>query len=477
MRVTLISDIYGERNNGTSITARRMVKSLAERGHEVTVISPYKPCDGNLRHPVRYVTLKKRHMPFIGKYIEQKNGVSFAEIDEEKLTENIRRSDVVHFLLPFRVCKAGIKIALEYGIPFTTAFHCQPENITSHMAMMNIESVNRLIYKYFYYNYYRRAMFIHCPSRFIADQLSMNGYKGRKYVISNGVVPVFCKTVQTDRNRQTVQSVPSVPSVPYTRDARSDCSEFRDKFYILFTGRYAAEKRHDLLIEAVRRSENADRIQLIFAGNGPRKEKIARMGERLPNKPVLGFYSEDELCGVINSCDLYVHPSDVEIEAISCVEAFTCGLVPVISDSPRSATGQFALTRENLFRHGDAASLAARIDYWISHEEERRELSARYLEYGKNFSIDKCMDNIEIMLADAVRYYTVEQYAENPVWEDEVAMPGGTVFYNRDDDVIFDSITFVPGNEAEEYAVTDAYAVDEETDGAAMDGSSGRHKA
>ena len=70
--------------------------------------------------------------------------------------------------------------------------------------------------------------------------------------------------------------------------------------------------------------------------------------------------------------DLYVHTSDAEIEAMSCMEAFACGLVPVIADSPRSATPQFALDERSLFPAGDTDALAERIDWWIEHPAERQ---------------------------------------------------------------------------------------------------------
>ena len=172
----------------------------------------------------------------------------------------------------------------------------------------------------------------------------------------------------------------------------------------MFTGRYVLEKRHDLLLHAAACSRYADRIQLIFAGNGPHREALERQAHRLrlPNPPIFRLFTEQELCDTITYCDLYVHPSDVEIEAVSCIEAITCGLVPVISDSRNSATKQFALTPENLFRHGDPASLAARIDYWIEHPEEKAALSERYVQYARQFSIQSCMDRMEQMLFDAV---------------------------------------------------------------------------
>lgn len=375
MKIALVTDVYGETNNGTCITARRLVEGMKARGHEVTVISPYA-CD-----EPGYVTLKKRQFPVFQHYIES-NGVSFAQPDEELLRRGMEGCDVVHFLMPFKVCQVGRRIAEEMGIAYTTAFHCQPENITGHIFMLHAGFANRMIYRRFWRTFYRQTHFVHCPSQFIADQLTENGYDLDKRVISNGVVPTF--------HHKEVERP----------------AELRDRICILFVGRYSPEKRHDLLIDAVKESRYADRIQLIFAGNGPKKAKIQKQGSTLPHPPIMNLYAAEDLCNLINTCDLYVHPSDAEIEAISCIEAFTCGLVPVISDSDKSATNQFALTERNLFHQGDPHSLAKQIDYWIEHPEEKAAMSARYQEYAHQFAIESCMDQMENMFEDAYRYYS-----------------------------------------------------------------------
>lgn len=60
---------------------------------------------------------------------------------------------------------------------------------------------------------------------------------------------------------------------------------------------------------------------------------------------------------------MYVHPSDIEIEGIFCIEAFACRLAPVISNSKGSTTAQFALGPDHLLQAGDSDSLAEKIDY------------------------------------------------------------------------------------------------------------------
>ena len=87
---------------------------------------------------------------------------------------------------------------------------------------------------------------------------------------------------------------------------------------------------------------------------------------------------------------------------MSCMEAFACGLVPVIADSPRSATPQFALDERSLFPAGDADALAERIDWWIEHPEEREEMGRRYGEHAKQYALERSIELTEEMFRQAI---------------------------------------------------------------------------
>ena len=92
----------------------------------------------------------------------------------------------------------------------------------------------------------------------------------------------------------------------------------------------------------------------------------------------------------------------MEIEAIACLEAIRCGLVPLIADSPRCATKAFALDPRCLFRVGDSRDLARKLDYFIEHPEEVEKLRALYLKEGRAFDQEACMDRMEQMLLDQI---------------------------------------------------------------------------
>ena len=126
------------------------------------------------------------------------------------------------------------------------------------------------------------------------------------------------------------------------------------------------------------------------------------MGRKLPNPPILCFLTKDELIKTINYCDLYIHASDFEIEGIGCMEAISCGIVPVLSNSKNAALYQFALTDQNLFNAGDVKDLAQKIDYWIEHPKEKKELGEKYVEFMNQFKIENCIDQMEEMFKYAV---------------------------------------------------------------------------
>lgn len=371
MKISIIADVLGSENNGTTITVRRLINNLKKRGHDVKVVSPSKIDEEG------YYSVDTIDFKIFNNYVAE-NGVELAKADKEILKKVIDDSDVVHILLPFSLGTAALKICLETSTPFTTAFHAQPENLSCHVGLEKNRTVNRAIYKFFNSHFYKYAPYIHCPTEFIAEKLRENGYVSDFRVISNGVDPVF---------------VPR--DVPKPQG-------FEDKFLILNTARICKEKSQADIIKAISKSKYSDKIQLFIAGDGPLKNKIEKMGAKLKNPPIIAFHPKEELCNLINSCDLFVCSSYAEIESIACLEAISCGLVPIIANSPMSAARFFALTENNSYNYGDTDDLAAKIDFMIEHPDLRLELKKRYIEYSERFRIEKCIDKMEEMFSDAV---------------------------------------------------------------------------
>lgn len=103
--------------------------------------------------------------------------------------------------------------------------------------------------------------------------------------------------------------------------------------------------------------------------------------------------------------DLYVHSADAEIEAISCLEAISCGNVPIISNSNQSATVQFAINEESLFEHGNSKNLANKIDYFLDNKEHLKEMRKKYAEFANQFKIENSIKLMEKMFKEEIEDY------------------------------------------------------------------------
>ena len=334
MKIVLVIDQFDDANNGTTISARRFATALKEHGNEVRVIATGKPAD------YKYAVRQMRFFPIV-EHLISSQGMRLAIPNRHVFEKAAAWADVVHFMMPSPLAIMGLKHVERLGIPHTAAFHCQPENITFTLHMGNSRRVNDFVYVKFRDTFFNRFTHIHCPSNMIANQLRSHGYTARLHVISNGISPQYT----------------------YGRAPKEDW--MRGRFNVLMVGRYAGEKRQDVLIDACAQCRHRDEIQVILAGKGPLEHKYRRRAEKLPNPIVMEFYEPSRLLEILHMADLYVHTSDAEIEAMSCMEAFACGLVPVIANSPRSATPQFALDERSLFPAGDAGALAEKIDWWF----------------------------------------------------------------------------------------------------------------
>ena len=371
MKIVLVIDQFDDANNGTTISARRFAMALKEHGNEVRVIAIGKNTD------YKYAVRQMKFPPVV-EHLITSQGMRLAIPNRHVFEKAAAWADVVHFMMPSPLAIMGLKHVEKLGIPHTAAFHCQPENITFTLHMGNSRKANDLLYHGFRDTFFNRFTHIHCPSNMIANQLRQHGYTAQLHVISNGISP------------------------EYFYDKRPKEDWMQGYFNILMVGRYAGEKRQDELIEACAKSRHAREIQVILAGKGPLEKKYRKLAEKLPNPIVMQFYEPSRLIEILHMADLYVHTSDAEIEAMSCMEAFACGLVPVIANSPRSVTPQFALDERSLFPAGDTDALAERIDYWIEHPQEREEMERRYAEHAKQYALERSIEQTEDMFRMAI---------------------------------------------------------------------------
>lgn len=380
MNITIVCDVLGEANNGTSLAAYNLINTLVEKGHNVKVVCP----DPDKMGRQGYYILRELNVGPLNGYLK-KNGVSLAKGDKTVIYQACKDADIVHGLVPFNASKRALKFCQKNHIPFTAGFHMQAENFTSHIFLMASNLVNKATYSFLWSTYFNKVNGVHYPTAFIRDYVAQYNKKNvPAYVISNGVNFKYFYPNKVERP-----------------------DNLKNKFIIIMSGRLSKEKNQQELLYAVKRSKYEKDIQIMLTGDGPRRNYLMKLIKKLnfTNPPIQKLYKHEELHDALWMGDLYVHTSIVEIEAISCLEAIACGMVPVIADSRKSATRKFAIDDRCLYKSRNIQDLTDHIDYWIEHKEEKEKLSEKYREFIKQFDFEDCMNRMEQMLVEVKANY------------------------------------------------------------------------
>lgn len=376
MTVTVVSDVLGAENNGTTIAAMNLIRSLRAYGHEVRVVCSDQDKKGTEGY---FVVPNLSFGRLLDRYVA-KVGVALSKPERTVIEEALDGADVVHVMFPFPLAIAAARMAKERGIPVTSGFHMQAQNMTGYIGLKWSHLANNLVYKLMWRLLYKNVDIIHYPAEFIRNLFESKIHrKTEGRVISNGVHSYVQKR-----------------DVPRPK-------ELSGRIIITSTGRYANEKAQDVLIKAVALSSHKDNIQLILAGQGVKENYYRRLAKKLPIEPIFKLYDREELIDVLNYSDIYVHPADAELEGIACLEAVVLGKLTIVSDSPLSATRGFAVDERCIFKNRDPRDLARLIDFWIEHPEQKTACERKYFESARVYRQEECMKKMEEMLLEAAR--------------------------------------------------------------------------
>ena len=382
MKVLFVINNFYTKGNGLCASARRTVKKLKERGLDVRILSAKNP-DPNGPQPD--YTLDDYKMPIFNPLIK-KQGYSFAKTNKRIAIDAINWADVIHLEEPFAVEMAVAKLANKMNKPCTATYHLHPENLfaTVHLDKSPLSSFTL---KWWKRSCFDRCKIVQCPTENVKERLQTNNFKSELRVISNGLV-------LEDLVKGNSNEVEKVSDAKYT---------------IITIGRFSVEKNLKTLLNAMKYTKYNKDIQLIFAGRGPQEKNLKKLANKLVKNgvikynPVFGFYPLDELQKLSRGSDLYIHLAYIEVEGLSCMEAVQTGLLPIIAKGKFSATSQFANDEKSTYEQKNPKDLANKIDYWLDHEEERKNEALKYKDLVYEYNIDYSIDALIEMFNDAIK--------------------------------------------------------------------------
>ena len=338
--IAIVIDPWDYPFNGGVVSTRRFVQALEKKYSFKLLATP----DEERQSDQRMVQFKRVSIPGINSILNEMR-VPLAIPDRNLLNEAMKDCGLLHDQFPFFLGFSAISAARRNNVPVLCSFHVQPENLLYNLGIRS-RLLTFLLYKLFVSAFYNRADLVVAPSEFAAEALLAHGLKRPVRVISNGVPERFLIASHKKLNNQ-------------------------ERIEILSVGRLAREKQQSVILHAVAKSEYRESINLTLVGSGPVKGELEKLARSIDLKVCIDSVSDESLMNLYASADLFIHAGEIELEGMSVVEAMAATNTVLVSDSADSATARLVNNEKALFRNRDADDLARKIDYWISHPEER----------------------------------------------------------------------------------------------------------
>lgn len=376
MKILFVLNNFYMKGNGLAVSARHTVAALREAGQDVRVLSGPNPDPSG---PQPEYLLKHFYFPLVEPIIRA-NGYQFASTNPKIVEEAVRWADVVHMQEPFVLEIRAAKIARKLGKPITGTYHLHPENIFYSLGMGRWRGINQCMLRIWRDLAFNKWSYVQCPTQNVLERLQNNGFTSHLCLISNGVVP----------------------------DASIRVGQQNHPYILACIGRIVGEKDQQTLLKAIALSRHSHEVQLVFAGKGPQERKIRRMAKKLYKSgilaydPIFAFMDRNGLRELAAKANLCIHCATIEVEGLSIMEAMQQGCIPIIATGPLTGADQFALDERSLFAQRDPRSLAEKIDWWLEHPEERREVHPKYIASMKSYEITHSVQALIKMFETAV---------------------------------------------------------------------------
>ncbi|HLV79716.1 MAG TPA: glycosyltransferase [Chthonomonadaceae bacterium] len=364
MRILIPTQNYFQPNNGQAVFARHLAEGLAAEGHAVLVLSPsdrcrpYEQVSGSLQ--VKAVSSRSL-APFYSDVF-----VTSRPATEVRDALAAFQPDIAHIQDHFPLCRSVVAIASEQGLPLAGTNHFLPENIVPFVPVFSRfarsrAGMQRIMWRQVRHVFDRLAR-ASAPSETAAAILRRQG------------LPIPVEAISCGVDLRAFHPDASVDRAAMRRRYKMD----GERAVFFFVGRVDREKRLDVLLDALPLLNRQD-AQLAIAGRGRDLEALQAQARRLglgERVVILGFVPEQDLNALLNSVDIFVMPSEAELQSIATLEAMAAGR-PVLAANARALPELVEEgTNGALFRAGDPADAAARMAFLL-------DMRARWEEMGQ----------------------------------------------------------------------------------------------
>jgi glycosyltransferase involved in cell wall biosynthesis len=336
MRVALVCETFLPDVNGVTTTLCHLLEYLQQQGHEALLFA-----------------LQGAPTSYAGAEIVPLSGMPLPLYPEVKvtppqpgLTARLRQfqPELVHLVGPVVLGAIVPGIVRRLGLPLIASYHTDFGAYSRHYSLGFLQHGVNAWLRWIH----NRCRINLCPSSFTLRVLRSAGFRRLR---------IWGRGVDTERFHPRYRSEAWRAAVGARPGER----------ILLYVGRLAAEKRIDLLPEAIRGIPD---VRLVFVGDGPFRTELQRRCAGLPVH-FTGYLKGNDLATAYASADVFLFPSDTDTFGQVIQEAMASAL-PVIA---ARAGGAIDLIQHGqngyLFAPGVASDLRARLRELLANDDQR----------------------------------------------------------------------------------------------------------
>jgi glycosyltransferase involved in cell wall biosynthesis len=384
---------------GMDLHGKHLLEGLAEKGHEVIVIST--------KHPT-------------GKKYEEINGIRLYYLEnttfgsprrgwkKESLTSfrDLLKTEKIDLVLSQSRGGFGVvKFCKRNGIPFVTIMHGYETMIMFSILnqVLNFRkdyfSLAETLASSIYYSIFQEFPLLRHSSIIIAVSEKVAKVLGRRPFVDRKKITVVNYGIDLEIFKSSEKN---------RRETRTALSLLENDRVILFLSLISKQKGADVAIRAFRLlSREAKNIKLIVGGDGDYLPEAKRLAKALGIEDRVifpGFIRNEDTSLFYNASDVFIFPTlRLESFGIVIAEAMACEK-PVIA----SHIGSIPTVIEDgingiLFKPGDYEELATKIKRLINDQEYYEKLSQNaHSKAVERFGLDRMIDSTEKILECAI---------------------------------------------------------------------------
>lgn len=368
MKILIATDLYAPMGGGVPVSVEQLTKGLLGLGHEVIVIAPsvnfssYVENIGKLKiYRVGSFSLNRvRKLRFAYKFWQIGSLVG-------KISP-----DIVHIESVMAIGFFSTLASKKRKIPIIATNHLMAENLVSafHFPAFIEKILGKFMMGWAFW-LYQKANLLLAPSNLAKQMTIKSGWRGKIEVLSNGV--------DLEKFEGELES---------HHEARKKF-HLTDEKTVLYVGRLDKEKKVDLLLEACLKLKDT-KFQLVLVGEGVEEQALKKQVENLgvgDKVKFLGYVEHEHLMHLFRIADIFVMPSDIELQSISTLEAMANGL-PVVACNA-GALPELVKDEKNgfLFENNNVEELAKKLEILIGDSKLCEKFGALNRELAYEHSI------------------------------------------------------------------------------------------